>query len=308
VPVNVFAQTDRNTVDVTRQRLRRRAFIILAGVLLSASYLPVFSLYAKQHWTALDLQGAYAHAPLALAIIAFLLWRQRHRLMEPLRPRLNPVGLMLLVLGVTLKIYGDVQGYVVLQGISIIPVLLGLLWTYHVAGTARALRFPILFLFFVIPLPGSAIDALTMPLLELTSEWVSSLLPLFNIDVQKTGHLLTVNVQGLTNFHEVILAPECSGIRSFISLLALSCLFAHLQGRSPGQSAVLMLATIPLVAVGNCIRVILTILMIVYVSPEAAQDYFHWFSGLLLFMITLVGLFIIDALMVKHAGVKGSAQ
>ena len=308
MPEKVFTKLNWNTGDVAQLRLRRRAFSILVGVLLLASYLPVFSLYARQHWTALDLQGAYAHAPLALVMIAFLIWRQRHRLMEPLRPQLNPMGLMLLAFGVILKIYGDVQGYVVLQGMSIIPVMLGLLWSYHFASTVRALRFPVLFLFFVIPLPGGAIDALTMPLLELTSEWVSSVLPLFNIDVEKTGHVLTVNAQGLTNYHEVILAPECSGIRSFISLLALSCLFAHLQGRSLGQSIVLMLVTVPLVAVGNCIRVILTVLMIVNVSPEAAQNYFHWFSGLLLFVITLLGLFAIDALLMKLPRTKGAVQ
>ena len=81
------------------------------------------------------------------------------------------------------------------------------------------------------------------------------MVPIFNIDVEKTGHVLTVNAQGLTKYHEVILAPECSGIRSFISLLALSCLFAYLQVRTLGQSIVLMLMTIPLVVVGNCIRV-----------------------------------------------------
>ena len=168
--------------------------------------------------------------------------------------------------------------------------MLGLLRSYYFADTVRALRFPVLFLFFIIPLPGGAIDALTMPLLELTSEWVTSVLPMLNIEVQKMGHVLTVNAQGLTEYHEVILAPECSGIRSFISLLALSCLFAHLQGRSPRQSIVLMLMTIPLVVVGNCIRVSLTVLMIVNVSPETAQNYFHMFSGLLLFVVTLLGL------------------
>ena len=308
MPGNVFTKLNWNTGDVAQLRLRRRAYAVVVGVLLVASYLPVFSLYARQHWTTLDLQGAYAHAPLALVVIALLFWSQRQSLMEPLRTQLNPAGLMLLTFGVILKIYGDVQGYVVLQGMSIIPVMLGLLWSYHFASTLRALRFPVLFLFFVIPLPGGAIDALTRPLLELTSEWVSGVLPLFNIDVEKTGHVLTVNAQGLTNYHEVILAPECSGIRSFISLLALSCLFAHLQGRSLGQSTVLILVTIPLVVVGNCIRVVLTVLMIVNVSPEAAQNYLHWFSGLLLFMVTLLGLFAIDALLMKISRKNGAVQ
>jgi len=156
-------------------------FLALVGVLLVASYLQVFSLYARQHWTALDLQGAYAHAPLALLIIAYLFWRQRQSLREPLRTQMNPAGLILLAFGVIVKMYGDVQGYIVLQGMSIIPVMLGLIWSYHLTSAARALQFPVLFFFFVVPLPGGAIDALTMPLLELTAEWVSGVLPLFNL-------------------------------------------------------------------------------------------------------------------------------
>ena len=308
MPGKDFVELIWNTSEAAQLPLRRIVVSALVGALLTASYLPVFSLYASQHWTALDLQGAYAHAPLVLLIIAFLFWRQRHSLMEPLRPQLNPAGLLLLAAGVSLKIYGDVQGYVVLQGMSIIPVMLGLLWSYHSASAVRVLRFPVLFLFFVVPLPGSAIDALTMPLLELTSEWVTGVLPMFNIDVEKIGHVLTVNAQGLNEYHEVILAPECSGIRSLISLLALSCLFVHLQRRNLGQSMVLMLMTIPLVVVANCIRVTLTVLMIVKVSPEAAQNYFHWFSGLLLFMVTLLGLCAIDAVLKRITRTRGAVQ
>lgn len=306
--VKGFAQLIWNSGEVAQLMTRRRVFTAAVVVLLLASYLPVFSLYARQHWTALDLQGAYAHAPLALAMIALLFWRERHCLNKPLRTQLNPVGLMLFVFGVVVKVYGDIQGYVVLQGISIIPVLLGLLWSYHFANDVRPLRFPVLFLFFIIPLPAGAIDAMTMPLLGLTSEWVASVLPMFNIDVEKIGHVLTVNAQGLNEYHEVILAPECSGIRSLISLIALSCMFVHLQRRSLGQSMFLMLMTIPLVVVANCIRVTLTVLMIVKVSPEAAQNYFHWFSGLLLFVVTLLGLFSIDAVMMKVRRIKGAVQ
>jgi len=74
------------------------------------------------------------------------------------------------------------------------------------------------------------------------------------------------------------------------------------------HSTVLMLVTIPLIVVANCIRVILTILMIVHVSPEAAQSYFHLFSGLLIFVLTLLGLFLIDSLLMKIPKTTGAVQ
>jgi len=283
-------------------------FQATALLLLVTSYLPVFSLYARQHWSDMNLQGAYAHAPLAILVIVFLIWSQRKKLSEPMLGTQNPGGLLLLASGVCLKIYGDVQGYVVLQGMSLIPVLLGLLRTHYGADTLRAVRFPVLLLFFVIPLPGAAIDALTMPLVEVAAELVATVLPMFNIDVVKTGHTLTVNSVGLAEYHEVILAAECSGIRSFVSLLALSSIFSHLQGRGFGHSTMLMLMTIPLVILGNCIRVTLTILMIVFVSPDTAQTFFHWSSGLLLFTVALFGLFIIDAMLSRKFDGKESSH
>ena len=295
----MLTKSTTNTVRSAREYLtpsqRKYALWTSICVFLVVSYLPVFTFYAKQHWSVSNLQGAYSHAPLAVVLIAFLIWRQREKLSIPEWVSPQPGSLAWLTLGVVLKVYGDVQGFVVLQGMSLIPVMLGLARLYGDAPTARALRFPILFLFFIIPLPGAAIDALTLPLVQIATDSVAAALPAFNIDVVKTGHVLTVNAHGLEEFHEIIMAPECSGIRSFVSLLALSCLFTHLQGQSLGHSTVLMLATIPLVILGNFIRVTLTVLMIVNVSPETAENFFHWSSGLLVFIITMLGLLLVNA-------------
>lgn len=293
--------------DIAALPLSRILFRASVGLLLLASYLPVFTLYARQHWSVLNLQGAYAHAPLSVLLIAFLVWRQRSHLSEPRSGLPIAGGSVFLGLGVILKVYGDVQGYVVLQGISLIPVLLGLLQIHYGANTVRAMRFPLLFLFFIIPLPGAAIDWITVPLVEITAELVVSILPLFDIAIMQAGHVLTVNALDLAEYHEIILSPECSGIRSLVSMIALSSLFAHLQGRRRAHTVMLMLMTIPLVILGNFIRVTSTVLMIVYVSPETAQNFFHWSSGLVLFSVTLVGMFIADALLLQSKIGKVSA-
>jgi len=275
--------------------LERRVFFRASVfLLLVASYLPVFTLYAKQHWSSSNLQGTYAHAPLTVLLILFLVWRQRSNLTGPKPATLPLSGLVLLLGGVVLKVYGDIHGYDVLQGMSLIPVLLGLSRLYCGTNAVNALRFPVLFLFFIIPLPGAAIDAITLPLVNATASLITGLLPLFSIEVAKTGHVLTVNAVGLPDFHEIILAPECSGIRSFVSLIALSSVFAHLQGRNSVHATILLLTTIPLVILGNCIRVALTVIMIVYIAPETAENFFHLTSGFLLFAVTLLGLFVAD--------------
>jgi exosortase len=303
-----ISNSPRWNAGETSLLLHKNMFRTVICLLLLAGYLPVFSLYARQHWNVSNLQGAYEHAPLTLCLLVYLVWRQRGKLLVSTQTLLNPGGLLMLILGVALKIYGDVHGYVVLQGLSLIPVLYGLLMLYHKPDSVRTLRFPILFLFFIVPLPAAAIDALTLPLVKVTAEIVTAVLPIFSIDVVKAGQVLTVNAHNLAEFHEIILAPECSGIRSFISLLALSSLFLHFQGRNFKHSTMVMLATVPLVILGNCFRVTLTVLMIVYVSPDTAQNFFHWSSGVLLFTVTLLGLFLVDALVIRGTTRMGSAN
>ena len=178
-------------------------------------------------------------------------------------------------------------------------MLLGLTYIYFDRASARRLRFPILMLAFVIPLPSAAIDAISEPLVTTTADFVTDLLPWFNIDVLREGQLLTVNRNGENVFHQVIMARECSGIRSLVALLALGCLLTYVMGRSKVHSQVLLLSILPLVLLGNTLRVLSTVLMIIYVSPETAENYFHWSSGLLLFAFTLIGLLINDTLLMR---------
>lgn len=266
-------------------------------LLLIVSYLPVFSLYARQHWDATNLQGAYAHAPLIILLIAFLGWRNR-AIFSAARPVATPVsGILVLACGAFLKIYGEIQGYVVLQGISLIPVLMGLLLTRYGTPVWRAMRFPVCLLVFVIPMPDAAIDALTQPLVMATADLATPILTGLQLEVARAGHVLTVNAPGVSELHEVVLAPECSGIRSFVALLALSSVYAYQRGHTAVRSLLLLLLTIPLAICGNAARVTLTILLIVLVGPDTAESFFHVYSGLLLFIVTLSGLLLADRLL-----------
>jgi len=271
-----------------------RLFLPLLALLLVWSYLPVFFLYAGQHWETRNLQGAYAHAPLVLVVLIYFAWRQRDVFNSNHGDQISFKGLLLLVTGAAVKLYGDINGYVVLQGLSLIPLLAGILWVLQGEQAWLKMRFPILMLLFVIPLPNAAIDAITQPLISLTSDLVVPLLSLFDIEVSRVGHLLTVNALGTSESHEVLIAPECSGIRSLVSLLAISSMLAYLRGHHARRAGLLILITPLLTLLGNVVRVITTIVLIVYVSPASAESFFHSASGIVLFVFALCGLFAAD--------------
>ena len=269
---------------------------LLVVVLMFYIYQPLFLHFAKEYWVSTNLDGTYAHAPLVLLGIIFLAWQRRDVFRMPASDNVSFKGLALMAAGAAAEIYGDTHGYLVLQGISLIPLAAGILLTLHGESAWRAMRFPLFMLVFVVPLPNAGIDAITRPLAILTGDLVIPMLLPFDIEATRAGHVLSVRGLGHDQFHQVIIAAECSGIRSLLALLAISSMLACLRGHSAKRTLVLLLLTPLFTLMGNAVRIVITTAMIVYVNPATAESFFHSGSGILAVVIALSGLFAVDRL------------
>jgi exosortase/archaeosortase family protein len=58
---------------------------------------------------------------------------------------------------------------------------------------------------------------------------------------------------------------------------------------------VLALASIPIAVAANSLRIVGTGLLVQYWDPEKAQGFFHEFSGWLIFVVSLVLLYLLHA-------------
>lgn len=167
------------------------------------------------------------------------------------------------------------------------------------------MRFPLFMLVFIVPLPYAGIDAITRPLAILTGDLVVPMLLPFDIEATRAGQVLSVRGLGHDQFHQVIIAAECSGVRSLLALLAISSMLACLRGHSAMRTLILLLLTPVLTLVGNAVRIVITTVMIVYVNPESAESFYHSASGILAVVIALCGIFGVDRLIDRfRAGAK----
>ena len=141
---------------------------LLVVVLMVYIYQPLFLLFANEYWVSTNLNGAYAHAPLVFLGIIFLAWQRRDVFRTPASDKVSFKGLALMAVGAAAEIYGETHGYLVLQGLSLIPFAAGILLTLHGENAWRAMRFPLFMLVFIVPLPYAGIDAITRPLAILT--------------------------------------------------------------------------------------------------------------------------------------------
>src|SRR5690242_20772282 len=91
-------------LDATPPRAAWREWAFV-GAGLAALYVPVFYQYATGLWQSDD----HAHGPIILAVVAWLVWRERAVLMEPAARTAPAAGFALLVLGLLTYVVGRSQ-------------------------------------------------------------------------------------------------------------------------------------------------------------------------------------------------------
>jgi exosortase/archaeosortase family protein len=75
-----------------------------------------------------------------------------------------------------------------------------------------------------------------------------------------------------------------------VSLLMLAVVLGYFTERRAVPRAAIAIAAIPIAVIANAIRVGGTGLASYWISPAAADGFFHTFSGWLMFMVALAGL------------------
>jgi exosortase C (VPDSG-CTERM-specific) len=149
----------------------------------------------------------------------------------------------------------------------------------------RQNRFAAAFLVFTIPLPDPAILAIEFGLQSASataSDWL--------FHASGTPYLRDGMAFWLPNIH-ILVARECSGIRSTLVLLITGILGAHLLLRNPIHQLCIALVILPLGVFRNALRILTLTLLSVHVNPEIMNSALHKRGGPLFFAVSLIPLF-----------------
>ncbi len=235
---------------------------------------------------------AHAHGPIILAVVAWLTWRKRAALAGETGQRAPLAGGVLLVSGLLFYAVGRSQGIALFEVGSHIPVLAGTVLLLLGRRALARLWFPLLFLLFLVPLPGFVIYAITGPLKSFVSQIVESVLYGLGYPIARAGVVLTIGQ------YQLLIADACSGLNSIFSLAALGFLYLYLTAsRNLGRTALLLASIVPIALATNLIRVLVLILVTFHLGDEAGQSFFHGSAGMALFAIALLLLLGFDALL-----------
>jgi exosortase len=173
---------------------------------------------------------------------------------------------------------GALGAEVFLSRISLLGVLAGSVVFLYGWARLRVVAFPLAFLLLMIPIPAILFNHLTLPLQLIASQLGERIVSACQIPVLREGNILVLPSTRL----EVVEA--CSGIRSLMSLLTLGIVFCYFADSRPAVRVAVTAATIPIAIGTNGLRVAGTGVAAQYVGPEAAEGFFHTFSGWLVFL------------------------
>lgn len=218
----------------------------------------------------------YSHGFLIVPISLYLAWDRREQLLKA-APAPSLIGLIILIGGIALLIAGILGAELFITRIALLAVILGSILYIFGWNHLRLLAFPLALLLLMIPIPAIIFNQVAFPLQLLASKFAASVLSLLGIPVLREGNVIILAHTTLE------VAEACSGIRSLMSLITLGILLGYFTESRSWVRWVLAAATIPTAILANGLRVAGTGILAHYWGPEAAQGFFHTFSGWLVF-------------------------
>lgn len=274
------------------QALNRTALLrlIVAALIVAPLYVPVLGELARAWWT-----HSYAgHGPMVPAFSAFLLWTDRARIRTAVAPG-HAIGLAVILLALGLLFAGRSMESLLLQGVSLVMCLAGVVLWILGPRTLRAAAFPVAFLLLMLPLPSPVVAAVTQDLQLFAAGIAGAALDLFDVPFFLDGVL--IQLPGIT----LAVAAVCNGLRFLSALLVLTIAFAQLSQRSLPRKLILVASAIPIAILANAVRVATIALAVYYIGPSAAQGFIHNSIAKGVWALTLVPLVIL-ALLLRRGG------
>lgn len=192
------------------------------------------------------------------------------------------IGLITYYVGITQGISLNQNDYLALMVFSAVILLIGGVMFFYGNRSFRAASFPLLFLFFLTPIPTKAAEQIVFFLQIGSAEATYIIFKLAGVPVLREG--FTFHLSGTS----IEVAKECSGIRSTIALFITGIVAGQLFLRSRWKKILLVLSVFPITIFKNGLRIAVLSLLGNYVDPGILDGELHKSGGIPFFVLALV--------------------
>jgi exosortase C (VPDSG-CTERM-specific) len=238
--------------------------------------------------------GSDLHSHVVLVpLVAWYLLSERRAVLPPPGPKAMPAALTLAVAGVVTLAAGlawraalSENDYLAAMALAYVCLLAAGGFYFHGTRWMRAAAFPFAFLLFLVPLPDAAVDAIEKGSQYASAEAAAAFYHLAGTPLVRQG--LRFELPNIT----LVVAQECSGIRSSLVLFITSIVAANLFLTSTWRRLALVLFVIPLGIVRNGFRVWVLGELCVRYGAQMIDTAIHHRGGPIFFALSLIPFFL----------------
>lgn len=282
--------TTSSRTGAWRQALVALALVwLLVGVLYADTFEAIVSTWSHSN--------AFAHGFLVPPIAIWLAWRRRDELAR-LVPRPQPWFLVAIVPIALLWLVSDIA--VTNAGAQFAGVAMLVLSVPAVLGgqVARLLLFPLLFVFFGVPIG----EFLLEPMMDWTAAFTVGALQLTGIPVYQQGRTFVIPSG------EWSVVEACSGVRYLIASFMVGTLFAYLNYRSTRRRLAFVAVSLVVPVVANWLRAYLIVLLGHLSGNKLAVGADHLIYGWVFFGIVVTGMFFVGSKWAEPDAIRVPAE
>src|SRR5450631_713487 len=142
---------------------------------------------------------------------------------------------------------------------------------------------------FAVPAPDWAIDAATVPLKVFISDLVTRVLYAAGYPIAQNGVMIMIGT------YQLLVKDACSGMNSIFALSAIGVFYAYaFRWENKVRAILLLAAIIPITILANFFRVVTLVLIAYYGGVDLLEGLLHDLTGIGLFVVAVVLLFLFD--------------
>jgi len=252
--------------------------LLVVGAL--ALFVPTIASLGAGPWS--TEQGV--HGPLVLATGIWLIFRRGDEVRALATPGSFGLAVVAILGAAAAYAFGRAFDFITIEVAAMLFAFGAVAYSFVGGAVLRLMWFPILYLAFMIPIPGSFLDVVTQPL--------AAALGGVGYPVARVG--VTIYVAQ----YQLLVEDACAGLNSLISLTAIGLFYVYVMRNSNVRYSALLLAlVVPIAILANCVRVAALVLLTYYFGDAVAQGFLHKFAGMVTFTSALLLIFLIDALL-----------
>jgi EpsI family protein len=248
----------------------------LVALLLAGIYYSTLVWLEDKDWGRAD----YSYGYIIPLVSLYLIWEKRREL-QALPSSPSWVGYIALVSGLGLFWLGELSGEFFTLYISFWLVIVGLCWVYFGWRKLKVIGFALAILLAMFPPPHFISDGITLRLKLISSQLGVSMLQAYGMSAFREGNVIDLG------FTQLQVVDACSGLRYLFPLLIMGLLLAYFYKAALWKKVLLVLSAIPLTIFTNSLRIAATGILYEIWGPAVAEDFFHGFSGWLIFIFGL---------------------